>query len=149
MPKEKKFRFVVSIKLGSHSLSSWSRYLKAVLSHDCRMFGVAPGVVTAVPGDDTTVGRESLMQQHIKDFIKAPRGATMFSTPQNVVDTWNLFVFQTLVRAWSHKNWYWIQCYTQCCHLAQRNICQWMPVTWLPTYLPAWLPAGPQLKMDP
>ena len=88
MPEEKRFRFVVSIRLdGSRSSSSRSRYLKAVLSRDRRMFGVAPGAVAALPGDDTTAGGESLMQQRIEDFIEAPGGATMFSAPQNVVDT--------------------------------------------------------------
>lgn len=70
-----------------HSLHSSPSYLKAILSRDRRTFGVAPGAVAITPNDDTTAGNESLMQQCIEDLIEAPRCATLFQGPQNVLDS--------------------------------------------------------------
>lgn len=54
-----------------------SSYLEAILSRECRIYGVAPGV--AVAPDDTTVsGDEPFVRRDIEDPVEAPGGATAF-----------------------------------------------------------------------
>ena len=73
MPEEKRFRYVVPAGSDYNcSLHSPSSFLKAILSHDRRVYGVTPGIIATVPSDDIATGDEPLIQQRIEDLVEAP-----------------------------------------------------------------------------
>jgi hypothetical protein len=73
MAEGKRFRYVIPAGSdSSRSLCFPFSYLKAILSHDRRMYGVAPGTVAVVPDDATAGGDEPLIQQRIEDLIETP-----------------------------------------------------------------------------
>ena len=77
-PEGTRFRCAAPAQLAytrsSHLLSSC---LKAILSRDRRIYGVAPGA-TVVPDNTAVNGDEPLIQRRIEDLIEAPGGATAF-----------------------------------------------------------------------
>jgi len=82
MPEEKRFRYVVPAESDcNRSLHSSSSFLKAILNHDRRVHGVAPGTIAAVPSNDIATGDEPLIQQRIEDLVEAPQGASVFEGP--------------------------------------------------------------------
>ena len=79
MSEDTRFRYVTAPRFNSGcSFHFPPRYLKAILSRDCRTYGVAPGTIAATPSDDTAMGDEPLIQQRIKDSIEAPGGSVAF-----------------------------------------------------------------------
>ena len=77
-PEGMRFRCTAPAQLAyTRSLHLLSSCLKAILSRDHRIYGVAPGA--AVVPDNTAVnGDEPLIQRRIEDLIEAPGGATAF-----------------------------------------------------------------------
>ena len=79
MSEDTRFRCVTAPRFNSgRSLHFPPSYLKAILSRNCRTYGVVPGTIAAAPSDNTATGDEPLIQQRIENSIEAPGGSVTF-----------------------------------------------------------------------
>ena len=61
------------------------RFLKGMLNHDCKMYGVAPGTTALTPIGTVGGGDESLTQRLVEDFVGVPRPAITSQGPWDIV----------------------------------------------------------------